>query len=283
MSHPDSKSKKNEIQSRLVALAATFEFIERFIPFRGRKVLEIGCDRQFASAIEISLMGAASIDCVNIYPINTARIDDIPTIKFHKTDAGTLPFENESFDIAYGRAVLEHIHKPEAIAEELVRVLKPGGMFYLDGGPMWTCRHGHHVWVNSTEGIDYIFPNHNVFEPWEHLMYSTEELQKRLTQRGIPENHVNLIIQHVFFSNDQSRLAPTTIIDSFLRLTRLETLPIRVAVGPPPPTIGNYSELDLRTGKLILIGIKPGKDYRSGSFSRYVNSGLDFFNERFIA
>jgi SAM-dependent methyltransferase len=39
-----------------------------------------------------------------------------------------LPFENESFDIVYGRAVLHHARELPALLREVARVLRPGGL-----------------------------------------------------------------------------------------------------------------------------------------------------------
>lgn len=41
----------------------------------------------------------------------------------------TLPFENNTFDIVYGRAVLHHARDLNKLCQEVARVLKPGGVF----------------------------------------------------------------------------------------------------------------------------------------------------------
>lgn len=43
--------------------------------------------------------------------------------------AGAIPYEDESFDVVYCANVLEHVERPETTFEEVVRVLKPGGIF----------------------------------------------------------------------------------------------------------------------------------------------------------
>lgn len=42
-----------------------------------------------------------------------------------------LPFADSSFDIVLSDNVIDHAEKPVVIVKELVRVLKPGGLFYL--------------------------------------------------------------------------------------------------------------------------------------------------------
>ncbi len=50
-------------------------------------------------------------------------------------DAETMPFEDNSFDLVVGHAVLHHIPDLELSLREVVRVLKPGGRFVFAGEP----------------------------------------------------------------------------------------------------------------------------------------------------
>jgi SAM-dependent methyltransferase len=51
------------------------------------------------------------------------------------TEAENLPFEDESFDIVFGHAVLHHIPDLERAFVEFQRVLRPGGMIAFCGEP----------------------------------------------------------------------------------------------------------------------------------------------------
>ncbi|AXT86776.1 SAM-dependent methyltransferase [Aeromicrobium sp. A1-2] len=42
-----------------------------------------------------------------------------------------LPFRDESFDVTYSSNVLEHVSQPWTMADEMVRVTKPGGLVFL--------------------------------------------------------------------------------------------------------------------------------------------------------
>lgn len=46
-------------------------------------------------------------------------------------DAGTLPFEEASFDVVTANMVVEHLSDPGTQFQEIARVLKPGGRFVL--------------------------------------------------------------------------------------------------------------------------------------------------------
>jgi ubiquinone/menaquinone biosynthesis C-methylase UbiE len=50
-------------------------------------------------------------------------------------DAAELPFEDESFDLVLGHAVLHHLPDLDRSFEEFARVLKPGGTVFFAGEP----------------------------------------------------------------------------------------------------------------------------------------------------
>lgn len=43
-------------------------------------------------------------------------------------DAHSIPFRSETFDCVFSYAVLEHLHNPFIVIEEIKRILKPGGI-----------------------------------------------------------------------------------------------------------------------------------------------------------
>ncbi len=57
-------------------------------------------------------------------------------------DAETLPFDDASFDIVIGHAVLHHIPDLDRAFAEILRVLRPGGRFVFAGEPT---RHGDYL------------------------------------------------------------------------------------------------------------------------------------------
>ncbi len=63
-----------------------------------------------------------------------------PNLKFVQGDAHQLPFENETFDVVYGRYVLEHLQDPSTALKEVYRVLKPGGKAYFQENTISTMR-----------------------------------------------------------------------------------------------------------------------------------------------
>ncbi len=51
------------------------------------------------------------------------------------TDAASLPFEDEAFDLVFGHAVLHHLPDLDRAFAEFHRVLKPGGTLFFAGEP----------------------------------------------------------------------------------------------------------------------------------------------------
>lgn len=49
----------------------------------------------------------------------------------------TMPFESNSFECAFGTEVLEHCPEPEIVLKEVLRVLKPEGIFFFTVPFLW--------------------------------------------------------------------------------------------------------------------------------------------------
>jgi SAM-dependent methyltransferase len=89
-----------------------------------------------------------------------------------------LPFKDNSFDVVLSLAVLEHVKNPWLHAEELIRVLKPGGVIYADV-PFLQPYHGYpyHYFNMTTAGLKSLFEKnitvikHSV-EPWSKPVFT---------------------------------------------------------------------------------------------------------------
>ncbi len=75
--------------------------------------------------------------------------------RFVHGTATAMPFADNTFDAAWSIWVLEHIPNPEAALSEIRRVVKPGGLLYLQ--PAWDCKpwaaQGYEVRPYSDFGI----------------------------------------------------------------------------------------------------------------------------------
>jgi SAM-dependent methyltransferase len=60
-----------------------------------------------------------------------AKEQGIANATFREADVHALPFENETFDAEFAHALLQHLPDPQRAVDEMVRVLKPGGVIAL--------------------------------------------------------------------------------------------------------------------------------------------------------
>ena len=133
-------------------------------------------------------------------------------------DGDNLPFKDNSFDVVLSLAVLEHVKNPWIHANEMIRVLKPGGIIYADV-PFLQPYHGypHHYYNMTTAGLQNLFEKkikiikHRI-EPWEKPVYTltwflskycefldekTREKFKELTVGEIIKNGNNADLDYV--------------------------------------------------------------------------------------
>ncbi len=103
--------------------------------------LEIGSGTGYFSLNLVQLGIIGKLTATDISPgmlaqlATTAKslgIDDVTTVV---TEAETLPFEDESFDLVLGHAVLHHIPDLDRAFAEFKRVLRPGGAIVFAGEP----------------------------------------------------------------------------------------------------------------------------------------------------
>lgn len=94
----------------------------------GSPVLEIGCGGgQMRSFIEAQHCRYVGVDISKTRVHEHLRIHGGPDLL---CDSHFLPFTDRSFDLVYSVAVTEHLACPQLVAQEIARVLKPGG-YYL--------------------------------------------------------------------------------------------------------------------------------------------------------
>jgi ubiquinone/menaquinone biosynthesis C-methylase UbiE len=103
--------------------------------FNGKKVIDIGSG-QGSAVLEALFRGA---NAFGIEPgeefskLSRMRLKDAGFNENHILTIGgeNIPFKSNSFDYAINLYVLEHVSNPDAILQEIFRILKPGGKFYL--------------------------------------------------------------------------------------------------------------------------------------------------------
>jgi ubiquinone/menaquinone biosynthesis C-methylase UbiE len=123
---------------------------DRFVHIAGRKgwpyptALELGCGTGF---FLLNLKQAGVLDEGHVTDISPKMVEVARrnaeglgfSVEGRVADAESIPYEDESFDLVVGHAVLHHIPDVEQSLREVLRVLRPGGRFVFAGEPT---RHG---------------------------------------------------------------------------------------------------------------------------------------------
>lgn len=75
-------------------------------------------------------------------------------------DGLALPFRDNVFDAILSQAVIEHVKEPQTYVDEVYRVLKPGGVFYVEVAFMQPIHYEPMHYFNVTPfGLDYLCRN----------------------------------------------------------------------------------------------------------------------------
>jgi SAM-dependent methyltransferase len=110
---------------------------EALLPQAGERVLDVGCGAGTAELI-LSALQPGGVHFVGI-DLARERLRDARqamgeqgvAAELAAADAARLPFAADAFDAAFAVAVLQHVAKPQAVIDDLRRVLRVGGRLVL--------------------------------------------------------------------------------------------------------------------------------------------------------
>jgi ubiquinone/menaquinone biosynthesis C-methylase UbiE len=117
------------------------ELLEKYAPFRGSKLLEIGSGVGTNLVVWIKDYG---VDAYGVEPASVGfdaafrashillAANGIDPARVIDAVGENLPFPDNSFDLVYSGNVLEHVQNPEKVLDEAIRVLKPGGVLHME-------------------------------------------------------------------------------------------------------------------------------------------------------
>jgi ubiquinone/menaquinone biosynthesis C-methylase UbiE len=102
--------------------------------------LEIGAGTGYFSLNLLQTGVVREATCTDISPGMLATLEENATglgldVETATADAAELPFDDESFDLVLGHAVLHHLPDLDRAFAEFHRVLKPGGTLFFAGEP----------------------------------------------------------------------------------------------------------------------------------------------------
>ena len=130
----------------------------------------------------------------------------------------TLPFEDASFDVVMSDNVIDHAERPLVIVDEIVRVLKPGGLLYFTVNvhhPFYDlASRAHGMW--NAAGLKFelsAFADHTVHlteekiaavfarQPLRLIEQSSTVAQTRAAQRARKASNPDAVLKKLFFKN----------------------------------------------------------------------------------
>jgi methionine biosynthesis protein MetW len=147
----------------------------------GCRCLDVGCGpgQTYAQVIRAREAEYVGVD-VSEVAVELARKNGLQAERID--DAATLPFEDDSFDVAICIEVLEHLFSPDGAVAEIRRVLRPGGRLICStpNAAYWRLRANllFGVWNPLGDSL-------SVEQPWRdpHIRFFTPEIMERMLER----------------------------------------------------------------------------------------------------
>ena len=192
------------------------------IEVSGSELLDLGCGDGIISLGLLRRARAARVVGCDLFEVDQAfltekciehgepPISGTEDLSFVVSRPTGLPFEDASFDVVTAWSVFEHVLDPRPLLREVVRVLRPEGVAFLQIWPLWNSEHGSHLWTWFDD-------------PFQHLLLSKEEVRAHLEER-IPEEDLASAMFDLYgscnrISIDELQMA---VVDAGLFLCKVE-------------------------------------------------------------
>lgn len=130
------ESWKNHYWATVPVMKARIEKIIELAQPAGKNIIEVGCNEGFVSRA-LQENGAANVVPVDYDPAMVKKSQELFGLPAIEGNIMSLPFEDQSFDIALGCEVLEHIFNPFKGLSELFRVAREKVIITVPVGEYW--------------------------------------------------------------------------------------------------------------------------------------------------
>jgi SAM-dependent methyltransferase len=165
------------------------------------------------------------------------ELPDANRLAFVESDVAAIPAPNDIFDVVFSWSVFEHVDQPIVMLQEIHRILKPGGVFFLQIWPFFGSQHGGHLW----QSID---------EPFVHLNRSPFRLEDEL--RGKRGTDTSRSADDEFRSLNRITVdaLQRALLAAHLRIAKVELIAETVHI---PPSLAHLPISDLAISGIKLL------------------------------
>lgn len=145
--HRSRKSPKNYFSWRVQRVRPVVSRLQKIINVNNLTILDLGCG--FGALTKALLEKKATVIAADVdnksLRIAKTFLPKNKRLKFIKVNNSKLPFVNDYFDVVFLFDVIEHVKDPPTTISECKRVLKPGGILYVEFTPYYSIV-GHHLY-----------------------------------------------------------------------------------------------------------------------------------------
>jgi len=140
------KSKDHYAHFQFQAAGVELEYYKKYVGLKGRKVLDVGCGLG-GKSVRYAKEGAeiCAIDCKLddvAFARNFSFLQNIQ-VDFLQSDATSLSFSDNTFDVIILNDIIEHLSKPFDVLKECFRVLNQNGVIFVNFPPFYGLKGGH--------------------------------------------------------------------------------------------------------------------------------------------
>lgn len=166
--------------------------------------------------------------------------DELPeALSFEESQTVGIPAPDDSFDVAISWSAFEHISEPVGVATEIRRILRPGGVLFLQLWPFYRSEKGSHLW-------DWFA------RPHHHLLEHEDDIVERMLASDVHEPGFTRYMADEFKHLNRITIEELhrALLAAGFHVARLELMTHTVQI---PPALGRYPLTDLAVGGVQLL------------------------------
>ena len=179
-----------------------------------------------------------------------------------------LPLCDESVDGIVSIATLEHVSDLGGLLKEVERVLRPGGIFFADYGPIWSGPVGHHVFAQAgKKEARFWKEGRNPIPDYHHLILNRDEMGQYLAEGPCDDSLLEPVLHWIYEQDNINRL----FFEDYVREFKQSDLDVEIVAGrerhlnpkPSPQLLEKlhsmHGKRDYSSSYIDVLLRKPGK------------------------